>query len=174
MSKNVGKLVKVWNESEVLIDRKSKFQARCCTLKNQKEIPSVLEELVQNNKSVSKASHMHMYAWRTAELPSDSDSQHKNQDQKKKGSKNHKNNNNNHGDKTTKITVQPKNVEQGCADCGEAAAGQRLLTLLERANIFNILVIVTRWYGGTPLGSSRFRHISTCAVESLKKGGFLP
>ncbi|EJS44428.1 YDL177C [Saccharomyces arboricola H-6] len=168
MSKNVGRLVKIWNESEVLIDRKSKFQARCCTLQNQKDIPSILQELIQNNKSVSKASHMHMYAWRTAEMANDLVPQH---DQKKKSSKNNKNNNT---DKSKKVTIQPKNIEQGCADCGESAAGQRLLTLLERANIFNVLVIVTRWYGGTPLGSSRFRHISTCAVESLKKGEFLP
>ena len=170
MSKNVGKLVKIWNESEVLVDRKSKFQARCCPLQNQKDIPSILQELTKNNKSVSKASHMHMYAWRTAEV---SNNLHLQQEQKKKGNKANKSNNS-HVNKSRNITVQPKNIEQGCADCGEAGAGQRLLTLLERANIFNVLVIVTRWYGGTPLGSSRFRHISTCAVETLKKGGFLP
>ncbi|AJV06711.1 ASN_HP2_G0006730.mRNA.1.CDS.1 [Saccharomyces cerevisiae] len=170
MSKNVGKLVKIWNESEVLVDRKSKFQARCCPLQNQKDIPSILQELTQNNKSVSKASHMHMYAWRTAEVSNNLNLQ---QEQKKKGNKANKSNNS-HVNKSRNITVQPKNIEQGCADCGEAGAGQRLLTLLERANIFNVLVIVTRWYGGTPLGSSRFRHISTCAVETLKKGGFLP
>ncbi|CAI4037734.1 hypothetical protein SMKI_04G0650 [Saccharomyces mikatae IFO 1815] len=169
MSKNVGRLVKIWNESEVLIDRKSKFQARCCTLQDQKDIPFILQDLVQNNKAVSKASHMHMYAWRTAEIANELNFQ---QDQKKKSSKNNKKSSN-HANKSKMVIVQPKNIEQGSADCGEAGAGQRLLTLLERANIFNVLVIVTRWYGGTPLGSSRFRHISTCAVETLKKGGYL-
>ncbi|CAI4057223.1 hypothetical protein SKDZ_04G0670 [Saccharomyces kudriavzevii ZP591] len=171
MNKNVGRLVKIWNESEVLVDRKSKFQARCCTLQNQKDIPFILQDLIQNNKSVSKASHMHMYAWRTAEIVNELNLQN---EQKKKSSKNNKKSNNNHADKSKNVIAHPKNIEQGCADCGEAAAGQRLLTLLERANIFNVLVIVTRWYGGTPLGSSRFRHISTCAVESLRKGKFLP
>lgn len=87
MNKNVGRLVKIWNESEVLVDRKSKFQARCYTLQNQKDIPFILQDLIQNNKSVSKASHMHMYAWRTAEIVNELNLQN---EQKKKSSKNNK------------------------------------------------------------------------------------
>lgn len=158
-------IMKVWNESEILIDRKSKFQGRCCQITNQSDVPKFLNELVQTNKSVSKASHMHMYAWRTADVTIGNQA-----NQGKKHSKGSKKTNKHSEDETPIV----KNIQQGCADCGEAAAGQRLLTLLERANVVNVLVIVTRWYGGTPLGSARFRHISGVAVESLKKGGFLP
>ncbi|ONH68137.1 Protein IMPACT [Cyberlindnera fabianii] len=64
-------------------------------------------------------------------------------------------------------------TNQGMSDCGEAGAAVRLMGLLERTGLVNVLVVVTRWYGGTPLGGARFRHISTVAVEALKEGGFL-
>lgn len=156
-------IMRIWNESEILVDRKSKFQGRCCAIKSPDDVPELLQELVQGNKSVSKASHMHMFAWRVGDVVSVNASNSK---KKPKSSKKHDSSENN--------TISIKNIQQGCADCGEAAAGQRLLTLLERTNVVNVLVIVTRWYGGTPLGSARFRHISGVAVESLKKGGFLP
>ncbi|CCD26520.1 uncharacterized protein NDAI_0H03470 [Naumovozyma dairenensis CBS 421] len=152
-----------WNESAVLIDRKSKFQARCCRIKNQNDIPILLQNLINTNKNVSKASHIHMFAWRTGELSVQSNVE----DKAKSKRKNTKKKTHDHPNDVI------KNIQQGSSDCGEAGAGQRLLTLLERSNIVNVLVIVTRWYGGTPLGSARFRHISSTAVESLKKGGFL-
>ena len=33
------------------------------------------------------------------------------------------------------------------------------------------VVVVSRWYGGTHLGPSRFKHISNCAREALEKAG---
>ncbi|CCE61406.1 hypothetical protein TPHA_0A03290 [Tetrapisispora phaffii CBS 4417] len=158
-----------WNESEILVDRKSKFQARCCPIKNQNEIEPILSNLLALNKSVAKASHPYMYAWRTADIVTQNDS--KNSNSNNKSNKSNKSNS-----KKTKDLILPttyKNVQQGCTDGGESGAGQRLLTLLERSNVINAFVIVTRWYGGTPLGSARFRHISTTAVESLKKAKFL-
>jgi putative IMPACT (imprinted ancient) family translation regulator len=53
----------------------------------------------------------------------------------------------------------------GFDDCGEPGAGQRLLQLLQSRD--NVLVAVTRWYGGSHLGSARFRAISNCAKELL-------
>lgn len=38
--------------------------------------------------------------------------------------------------------------------------------------ISNVMVVVTRWYGGTQLGSDRFKHISTCAQRALEEGQF--
>jgi putative IMPACT (imprinted ancient) family translation regulator len=64
-------------------------------------------------------------------------------------------------------------TNQGMDDCGESGAGMRLMGLLERSGLMNVLVVVTRWYGGTPLGSARFRHISGVAVEALRRGGIL-
>lgn len=150
--------MQIWNESEILIDRKSKFQARCCAIKSQTDVPGLLQDLLQN-KRIEKASHPHMYAWRTGEVKSELP----------KGAKGTKK-----GKKTGTEKIELVNVQQGSSDGGESGAGQRLLTLLEQANVINVLVVVTRWYGGTPLGSARFRHISSTAVESLKKGGFIP
>lgn len=144
-----------WNESDILVDKKSKFQGRCCSISTQEEIPRLLEKLVDENKNIQKATHQHMYAWRTSEVEGHDPSSIKG---KRKASKNR---------------VVLKNIQQGSSDCGEAGAGQRLLTLLERSNLTNIIVIVTRWYGGTALGPARFRHISSTAVESLRKGEFL-
>lgn len=61
------------------------------------------------------------------------------------------------------------NVQQGFKDNGEKGAGTKLLDLLVSQGIYNKLVIVTRWYGGSPIGSLRFRHIVNCASESLRQ-----
>jgi len=39
--------------------------------------------------------------------------------------------------------------------------------------INNVLVIVTRWFGGTHLGPDRFKHINHAARNALELGGFL-
>ncbi|MDE3080505.1 MAG: YigZ family protein [Paracoccaceae bacterium] len=44
-------------------------------------------------------------------------------------------------------------------DDGEAGAGMVILRMLERENIRDHLVIVTRWFGGKHLGGDRFRHV---------------
>jgi putative IMPACT (imprinted ancient) family translation regulator len=63
---------------------------------------------------------------------------------------------------------------QGFKDNGESGAGQRLLDqVLVRHNLTGLLLIVTRWYGGTPLGGARFRHIINSAMSSLREGGVL-
>ncbi|MFD2439666.1 YigZ family protein [Paracoccus kondratievae] len=44
-------------------------------------------------------------------------------------------------------------------DDGEAGASQIILQMLERADLTDHVVIVTRWYGGKHLGGDRFRHV---------------
>jgi len=39
--------------------------------------------------------------------------------------------------------------------------------MLERAERRNLLVVVTRWYGGKHLGGDRFRHVQTCVEDFL-------
>lgn len=53
-------------------------------------------------------------------------------------------------------------------DDGETGAGIRILNLLQKNNVINILIIVTRWYGGIHLGSDRFKHIVNAAKEVLE------
>ncbi|XP_057309546.1 protein IMPACT-B-like [Hydractinia symbiolongicarpus] len=60
---------------------------------------------------------------------------------------------------------------QDYADDGEVNAGGRLLHLLQIMNVENIVVVVSRWYGGILLGPDRFRLISNCAREVVVASG---
>uniref|UniRef100_A0A0N5ASF4 RWD domain-containing protein n=1 Tax=Syphacia muris TaxID=451379 RepID=A0A0N5ASF4_9BILA len=62
--------------------------------------------------------------------------------------------------------------ESDCEDDGEDGAGSKLLDLLELMKAKNVIVIVTRWYGGIHLGPDRFRHIRNVAREVLLENGF--
>ncbi|KAG4404340.1 MAG: YigZ family protein [Asgard group archaeon] len=122
----------IWNASEVIIDRKSKFQARHVELNNPDDIPEILKAFLKEHKSISRAaSHPHMLAWRV-----EKDNQ----------------------------------IVQGFKDNGEKGAGMRILETLVKHHATNVLVIVTRWYGGNPIGSSRYRHIVNSTLNSLRIG----
>lgn len=47
-------------------------------------------------------------------------------------------------------------------DDGEAGAGAVILRMLQREALCDTAVIVTRWFGGTPLGGDRFAHVAAC------------
>ncbi|VDC06154.1 unnamed protein product [Peniophora sp. CBMAI 1063] len=64
-------------------------------------------------------------------------------------------------------------VQQGDDDDGETAAGDRLARLLELVEAENVLVVVTRYFGGVKLGPSRFKYISQAARNALDAGGLL-
>uniref|UniRef100_A0A0B6ZR41 RWD domain-containing protein n=1 Tax=Arion vulgaris TaxID=1028688 RepID=A0A0B6ZR41_9EUPU len=63
-------------------------------------------------------------------------------------------------------------VYQGCDDDGETHAGSRMLHLLQIMDADNVIVIVSRWYGGIHLGSDRFKHINNCTRLILETNGF--
>ncbi|WP_189640250.1 YigZ family protein [Paramylibacter ulvae] len=52
-------------------------------------------------------------------------------------------------------------------DDGESGAGAIILRMLERDGVFDHIIVVTRWYGGTHLGGDRFRHVQTCVRACL-------
>ncbi|XP_017779481.1 PREDICTED: protein IMPACT-like [Nicrophorus vespilloides] len=58
-------------------------------------------------------------------------------------------------------------------DDGEYLADARLMQLLQKLNLNNVVVIVTRWYGGIHLGNDRFKHIHNAARSVLQIGGFI-
>ncbi|MDA3858050.1 MAG: YigZ family protein, partial [Roseovarius sp.] len=47
-------------------------------------------------------------------------------------------------------------------DDGESGAGMVILRMLERDNLRDHVIVVTRWYGGKRLGGDRFRHVQDC------------
>uniref|UniRef100_A0A3P9HD21 Impact RWD domain protein n=1 Tax=Oryzias latipes TaxID=8090 RepID=A0A3P9HD21_ORYLA len=62
---------------------------------------------------------------------------------------------------------------QDCEDDGETAAGGRLLHLLQILDVRNVMVVVSRWYGGILLGPDRFKHINNCARNILVEEGYI-
>ncbi|KAF2646721.1 UPF0029-domain-containing protein [Massarina eburnea CBS 473.64] len=61
---------------------------------------------------------------------------------------------------------------QDCDDDGETAAGGRMLHLMQLMDVWDVMVVVTRWYGGVQLGPDRFRIINSAAREVLILGGW--
>ena len=57
---------------------------------------------------------------------------------------------------------------QDCDDDGETAAGLRLLHLLQITDAKNVIVVISRWYGGLLLGPERFKHFNNCARDLLQ------
>ena len=56
-------------------------------------------------------------------------------------------------------------------DDGESGAGNVILRMLERADLRDQIVVVTRWYGGKHLGGDRFRHVQSCVKAYLEVPG---
>ena len=63
-------------------------------------------------------------------------------------------------------------IYQDYDDDGETAAGGRLLHLLQRMDVWGLLVVVSRWYGGIKLGPDRFSVINNIAREAVVEGGW--
>jgi len=51
-------------------------------------------------------------------------------------------------------------------DDGEGGAGMIILQMMQREELEDAIIVVTRWYGGTHLGGDRFRHVKT-SVQHL-------
>lgn len=58
-------------------------------------------------------------------------------------------------------------------DDGESAAGGRLLHVMQMMDVWNVLVVVSRWYGGIQLGPARFRLINEAGRDALLKSGLM-
>ena len=59
-------------------------------------------------------------------------------------------------------------------DDGEKGSGAKLAALLDMADVTNVIVVVSRWYGGVHLGPARFKYFSNTARDALKEAGFIP
>lgn len=57
-------------------------------------------------------------------------------------------------------------------DDGEDGAGSRLAQMLENMKANNVVVVVSRWFGGIKLGPDRFRHINNAARDLLEAQGY--
>lgn len=63
-----------------------------------------------------------------------------------------------------------ESIYEGKNDDGEAGAGAIILRILQKENLINTIVCVTRWFGGTKLMGDRFKHIQDAtkyAIDAL-------
>lgn len=56
-------------------------------------------------------------------------------------------------------------------DDGEHGAGPKLAELLSLIGAQNVIVVVSRWYGGIQLGPDRFKHIANVARTAIEHCG---
>ncbi|WP_018688794.1 YigZ family protein [Ahrensia kielensis] len=52
-------------------------------------------------------------------------------------------------------------------DDGESGAGMVILRMLEREDLHNHIIVVTRWFGGKQLGGDRFRHVQEAVRQYM-------
>lgn len=62
---------------------------------------------------------------------------------------------------------------QDSDDDGETAAGARMLHLMQLMDLWNAVVVVTRWYGGVKLGPRRFAVINAVARDGFVRAGMV-
>lgn len=62
---------------------------------------------------------------------------------------------------------------QDLDDDGETAAGGRMLHLMTIMDVWNVMVVCCRWFGGVHIGPDRFKHINSATRDAIVKGGFV-
>lgn len=125
-----------WILSEVYVEMRSTFVARCAHVTSAAQAESYVDHLLATDKKVRAATHS-MTAWRIR-------------------------------------GVDGKTTFQDCDDDGETAAGGRLLHLMQLMDLWDVMVVVTRWYGGQKLGPRRFAVINQVARDAFVKAGLVP
>ncbi|KAL0955756.1 hypothetical protein HGRIS_001971 [Hohenbuehelia grisea] len=59
-------------------------------------------------------------------------------------------------------------MKSGSQDDGESWAGGKVLKVMQSEGVIDVVIVVSRWYGGTMLGPARFAHIETCTREACR------
>ncbi|PYH78295.1 UPF0029-domain-containing protein [Aspergillus uvarum CBS 121591] len=132
-----------WILSDVITEKKSVFVGRAARVTSLGQAKACLDYLLASEKRVAAATH-NISAWRIRERR-------------------------NLGEASAGGDVS---IVQDCDDDGETAAGGRLLHLMQLMDVWDVVVVVTRWYGGVLLGPDRFRIINAAGRDALVKGGF--
>lgn len=132
-----------------IVERKSTFIGHAATLQEPAQVPLILSQIMRDRR-VARATHPTIHAW-ICRMPDGT-------------------------------------LHRDCDDDGESAAGGRLAHLLDLLvstyhlhnfrlihvkHVENVLVVVTRWYGGVMLGPDRFKIINRAAREALQLTGHL-
>ncbi|KAL4918458.1 pyridoxal phosphate-dependent transferase [Aspergillus aurantiobrunneus] len=141
-----------WALSEVISEKKSVFVGRAAHATSLDQAQAYLDYLLASDKKVASATH-NISAWRIRQQNKTSHAS-----SKEGGSKG--------SSPPTEMIIQDFD------DDGETAAGGRLLHLMQLMDVWDVVVVVTRWYGGVHLGPDRFRIINAAGRDALIRGGF--
>lgn len=144
--------VPAWIASEVTEVKKSVFIARAVEVESPAMAKMYITHLLATDRKVARATHnISAYRIRSSSTSSASGNGLHNGDSGK---------------------PQPVGITfQDCDSDGEDAAGGRLLHLLQAMGVWDVLVVVSRWYGGVKLGPDRFRVINSVAREAVVRVG---
>ena len=151
-----------WTISDIITEKKSVFIARAVQVDSKEEAERYLDHLLATEKKVASATH-NITAWRIRQKKK----QGLDGDERKGGKKSSS------GGKETASTTSTDTIIQDFDDDGETAAGGRLLHLMQLMDVWDVVVVVTRWFGGVKLGPDRFRLINAAGRDALVKGGFV-
>ncbi len=55
------------------------------------------------------------------------------------------------------------------SDDGETGAGMVILRVMQKENITDCIICVTRWFGGIKLQNDRFKHLQNATKYAIKK-----
>lgn len=66
-----------------------------------------------------------------------------------------------------RVSTNGSSILEEANDNGEPPAARRMLQALRTEGLTDIILVVTRWYGGKKLGSDRFRAIDDVARETI-------
>lgn len=141
-----------WILSDVVNEKKSVFVGRAARVSSLEQAQAYLDYLLATEKKVAAATH-NISAWRIRQqkpvVPGAG------------------------GNNASGKAEPTEMIVQDCDDDGETAAGGRLLHLMQLMDVWDVVVVVTRWYGGIQLGPDRFRIINAVGRDALIKGGFV-
>ena len=148
-------------------EKRSIFQAHAAFIYSEDEARQALSQLKKSDKRIAKATH-NIMAYRIVKdrVKTSIDSKLESSSTKSE------NNRPRHKEKigTTSVSLAPIIIRDNDDD-GETAAGGRLAEMLELMKAENVIVIVSRWYGGIKLGPARFKYINTAARNVLEDIG---
>jgi putative IMPACT (imprinted ancient) family translation regulator len=59
-------------------------------------------------------------------------------------------------------------IYESKSDDGETGAGQVILRVMQKENVTNCIICVTRWFGGIKLMGDRFKHIQDATKYAIE------
>lgn len=163
--------------SDTIVDRKSEFVAHACRLESADQVPLIVEWVLQDRR-VLRAAHPAIFAYAVT-LPDGTSHRDFDDDGETAAG----------GRLSHLLSILVRQplllpptdfpllwphtlpTPSHCMGTEQVPHTEQRTCLTQSLN--NVLVIVTRWWGGHLLGPDRFKHINRVARDALEKAGFV-